>query len=85
MRKIIYKIPNGKLLRIKVGIDNSEIEKITINGDFFIHPEEAVIEIENFLSGKKIDSIDKELTKFLKDKDIRVIGFSPADLFRALS
>lgn len=84
MEKIIYKIPGGKLVKIQVEIKKSKIKKIKINGDFFIHPEEAIIEIENFLAGKEINSIEKNLTKFLKEKKIEIIGFSPIDIEKIL-
>ncbi len=84
MKKIIYKIPGGKLIKIQVEIKNSKIEKIKINGDFFVHPEEAIVEIENFLIGKEINSIEKSLKKFLKEKKVEIIGFAPLDIEKIL-
>jgi len=41
------KIPEGKLLRVKVELsDKTEILKVQITGDFFIHPEEKLKLIE---------------------------------------
>jgi hypothetical protein len=84
MKKIIYKIPGGKLVKIQVEIENFRIKKIKINGDFFVHPEEAIVEIENFLVGKEINSVEKSLGKFLKEKKIEIIGFEPLDVEKIL-
>ncbi|MFH1784987.1 MAG: hypothetical protein ABH842_01030 [Candidatus Micrarchaeota archaeon] len=45
-KTFIYKIPNGKMLRVIAELEGERIEKINITGDFFIHPEESIMEIE---------------------------------------
>ncbi len=84
MKKTIYKPPDGKLLRIRFDVEGDIIKSLRITGDFFIHPEEAIVDIEQFLIGKKIHIIDSALTEFLSDNNITVIGFSPIDLLSAL-
>ena len=44
------KIPNGKLLKLRVDF-GKKINSITISGDFFIHPEEGIDLIEEALKG----------------------------------
>ncbi len=85
MKKIIYKAPNGKLLRIQIDIDGDIIKNIKIAGDFFIHPEKAILDIERFLVGKKINDIETALREFLLNNNVMIIGFKPTDLFNALS
>ncbi|MDZ7798712.1 MAG: lipoate protein ligase C-terminal domain-containing protein [Patescibacteria group bacterium] len=86
MKKIIYKAPNGKLLRLQLDAEDNIIRNIKIAGDFFIYPEEAICEIEKFLVGKKINNnIESTLKKFLLNNNIIIIGFKPTDIFNALS
>ncbi len=80
MQKINYKVPGGKMLRLKVELDNYVIESIQITGDFFIHPETAITDIENFLQNKDLRSLAKELSSFVNEHKIKLIGFSPKDL-----
>jgi lipoate---protein ligase len=79
-KKIIHKVSGGKLLKIDVNIENSVILDIKITGDFFIYPEEAIFAIEKFLINKKINDINEQLSKFLLDKNIKIIGFEPSDI-----
>ena len=53
-KTFIYKIPNGKMLRVIAELDGEKINKIKITGDFFIHPEESIMVIE-----KSIINCDK--------------------------
>jgi lipoate---protein ligase len=50
-----YKAPGGKLLRVRLALDESPdppvIDAITLTGDFFMHPEEAIEELERRLVG----------------------------------
>jgi len=54
-RKFIYKVPNGKMLKIFLEIQNDKISGLKIMGDFFIHPEETIFSIENSLKGSPTD------------------------------
>ena len=54
--KTIYKVPNGKLLKIYLDYDKRSliINNINIMGDFFVYPEESIEKIENKLKKSKI-------------------------------
>jgi hypothetical protein len=43
----IYKVPGGKLLKIKLTPSEGRIRAIVIKGDFFLHPEETLIALED--------------------------------------
>ncbi len=77
------KIVNGKLINILVDYHDT-IRKIEISGDFFIHPEEALKEIEEFLIGLDVNSdkeiIEYKLKNFVNIRNIRLIGFDESDL-----
>ncbi len=83
-KNIVYKVPNGKMLRIRYDSNDDTIVNIKIFGDFFIHPEESILDIEQFLIGKKINQVAKNLTKFVDKKNITLIGFTPIDIENAL-
>ncbi|MGM5488425.1 MAG: hypothetical protein ACQESG_05740 [Nanobdellota archaeon] len=80
---IDYKVPNGKLLRIDAEIGET-IQSIRITGDFFIHPESALEDIEGLLAGIRVEDVERVLTDFIQENDVKVIGFGPKDLAEAL-
>jgi lipoate-protein ligase A len=79
----LKKIPGGKLVRVDVEFDQ-HIEKCRITGDFFIHPEEALLAIEKSLNGLELpfdpaDVVEK-IEAVLLEQQAVVVGFSPPDL-----
>ena len=50
--KCSLKVPNGKLLKVTVEFHEGRIENVRVTGDFFIHPEESIEELETALKGK---------------------------------
>jgi hypothetical protein len=83
--KFEYKVPGGKLIKIFASIKNGFIEEIKITGDFFLHPEESIDELEEKLKGVKIDDetkIRNILTEFFKSKTL--IGATAEDFLLAL-
>ena len=78
-----YKVPGGKLIRVRVQYSDSIIEKVRFYGDFFIHPEEAVEELENRLAGKDIPYAEQMIDDFFEDVD--AAGISSEDFKKALN
>ncbi len=83
-RDIDYKVSGGKLLRLHVEIEDETIHSIKIAGDFFVHPESAITQIEQLLVGVKIDDIVDSVNTFIKKNNIRLIGFDASDLADAV-
>jgi lipoate-protein ligase A len=79
--KSIFKA--GKLLKVFVEFDE-RIRSIKITGDFFLHPEEIIFEIEKGLVGTDIDerAVKEKLEHLLKDAD--VFGFDAGQLAQAI-
>lgn len=73
--KVEEKVPGGKLLRMELLKG-----KVRLTGDFFLHPEDALEEIETILSDS---SNALERLKSL-ERGVKFIGFSPEDLVRML-
>jgi lipoate-protein ligase A len=86
MRKAhnIYK--SEKLIRIMLEYDEIEntISSITISGDFFLYPEEALEILEANLVGKRLEkeTLKQEIDNFLKG--IEVYGFNSTSLTEAI-
>ena len=82
--KSVYKVPNGKLLKIKLEYDENtnNIENIKITGDFFAYPEEAIDIIEEKLKNiqiKKNTLIDM-VQSIINEHEIEFIGLNTEGL-----
>lgn len=82
--KSVYKIPNGKLLKISLSYDEktNKITKIGIMGDFFAYPEESIEIMEKELKSIIIekDKILKKITSVIKENNIDFIGLDAEGL-----
>lgn len=80
----IYK--TQKLIRVMLEYDETEntISRITISGDFFLYPEEALEIIEADLVGEKLEreTLKQEIDNCLED--IEVYGFNSTSLAEAI-
>ncbi len=74
------KVLGGKLLRVTMGVSDGTISYIKVTGDFFLHPEESIKDLESGLIGEKMEkeSLQKKMSQILKDSV--TVGFSPTDL-----
>ncbi len=86
MREANYKVPDGKLVKVKLEVASGRIAKVKILGDFFLHPEETIFEIEESLIGHAgdIDSIKRSIAQKLADVDATLIGATAADIAKAI-
>lgn len=77
------KVSGGKLLRVNIE-GNNRIEKISITGDFFLHPEEALPMIEKSLTGKSFNSSVEDyaenISEVLYQAEANFVGVSPQDI-----
>ena len=81
-----YKIPNGKLLKINLNYEENKIKKISINGDFFVYPEESIELLEHELENETLnrDKILNKLRKIKEKNNIDMIGISPEGITEAI-
>ena len=86
--KSIYKVPNGKLLKIFLKYDEkiNSIKKISITGDFFAYPEEAIDILEKDLIDTKIEEsvLLKIIKSAIKENNIKFIGLSAEGLTQGI-
>ncbi len=83
LQKVDFK--SDKLVHIEFRKENNIITYIKIHGDFFIYPEEAITDIEGFITNKDINAIKKQLPKFIKKNNIRIVGFKINELINKIS
>ena len=74
--RAIYKVPNGKLLKIFLEKDvNNMISFLNITGDFFTYPEENIEKLETHLIGTPVE--EAPLTAKIND----FLSKNPTDFF----
>ncbi len=62
-------VKSGKLIRVDAIFRDGKIEKIKITGDFFLHPEDKIEELENSLEGREITQVKNIAQEVLKDAE----------------
>lgn len=82
MKKAIYKVPNGKLLKIFLEDADGQIVSIKITGDFFAHPEENIEKLEAALVGVAVSKEDlvQKITEFKEKTGTVFFGFDAESL-----
>jgi predicted RNA methylase len=86
--KSVYKVPNGKLLKIILdyNTNNKLINNIKITGDFFAYPEESIDIIEKKLIDTlliKEDLLEK-INFVIKQYNIEFIGLDAEGLVEGI-
>lgn len=79
------KIPGGKLIRVKFSKREDKISDIMISGDFFLHPEDGIEELERRLTGAKIDwKVLQDIIENFFNEESTLIGAKPKDIIMAI-
>ena len=83
-----YKIPQGKLLKISLEYNENKdlIDKISIMGDFFAHPEESIELLEKELKNVSLDEniLSKKIQSIIQKYDIQFIGLDCEGLVKGI-
>ena len=76
----------GGLIRSFVTLERGGIKEITISGDFFLFPEEAIFRILENLKGTpaKRGDIQKNIEETYEKENIKSPGTSPADFTESI-
>lgn len=82
MKKALYKVPNGKLLKVFLEDVDGKIDSVKITGDFFLHPEENIEKLEESLRGSEISKeiLTERIEKFLKVTPTEFFGLDTESL-----
>jgi hypothetical protein len=87
--RITHKIPEGKLLRMELEFDTTQLRTIKICGDFFIHPEETVIEWEKALQKTPVEAkperIQQKLDSIVEKNNSKLLGINTEIIAKLIS
>lgn len=74
-----YKVPGGKLVAVDVEVAEGRLADVSVSGDFFLEPDEALDDINAALHGMPVeagvDQLAAAVTGALSD-DVSLIGFT---------
>ena len=86
MGRAIYKVKGGKMIKIQLALENKKIKDLRITGDFFLHPEETIEDIEKALRGCSLskEEIVRIIKETLTSRRAVLLGASPEDLARCI-
>lgn len=82
--KSVYKVPNGKLLKINLDYDEKtqKIKNLKITGDFFAYPMESIEMIEKQLTKTPLEKnfLLEKIHSIMKKNHIQFIGLNAGAL-----
>ena len=86
MGRAEYKVPGGKLIRVRVEAEDDRIKAIKFTGDFFLHPETDLEGLEHRLIGVEADaeSVREAITGFFEERGTILVGVSPEDFVKVV-
>ncbi|MFX1603638.1 MAG: lipoate protein ligase C-terminal domain-containing protein [Promethearchaeota archaeon] len=86
LKFVSYKIPDGKMVKVRVDVRNDLIQGITILGDFFLHPEDTLEGMEQGLIGTRAEesTIARVIQNILDRHKAVLIGATARDLAKAI-
>ena len=86
MKRAIYKVPNGKLLKLFLEDRDGKIVSIKITGDFFLYPEENIEKLEQKLAGTALthEALAETLANFLKETPTTLFGLDADSLITTI-
>ncbi|MEM2526763.1 MAG: lipoate protein ligase C-terminal domain-containing protein [Candidatus Bathyarchaeia archaeon] len=84
--KAEYKVEGGKLIKVQLEREDNKIKAIKITGDFFMHPEELIDELEKSLIECSIEesAITEIIKRFIEEKGVILLGVAPEDFAKCI-
>jgi lipoate-protein ligase A len=79
----MHKAPGG-LMRADFEVEDDQLQRVSISGDFFSYPRDAVIQLESRLEGKATEDIHKVAESFCSRQDIEMPGITLQDWIKLL-
>ena len=86
MGRVEFKVPGGKLIAAEAEAEGGRIVRVKITGDFFMHPEEAIEDLEDSLTGVPVDkgSLEEAVNGFFGGRSIELIGVASGDFVHVI-
>lgn len=81
-----YKAEGGKLIRVQLSKEDNQITFIKITGDFFMHPEDLIEDLERSLIGCTIneETIIEKIKRFIEEREVTLLGATPEDFAKCI-
>ena len=79
----LHKAPGG-LIRVTMEVKDNHLQGVSISGDFFSYPRDAVGDLESALEGASVDGLRDVLTSFYDSGEVETPGVTIDDWFKAL-
>ena len=84
LRHKVHKAPGG-LIRADIEVIEGKLGSVSLSGDFFCYPAEAIDWLESGLSGIRFDDVETFLDSFYKEKGIETPGIKIEDWLKVLT
>jgi len=82
------KVPGGKVVEVTVDVLDGIITELKITGDFFVHPEEGIEDLEECLLNQSVKENDMALLNRINEtvveKQLQLIGVTPKSIVLVL-
>lgn len=75
-----YKVVGGKLVVVDLKVEDARLADVQVAGDFFLEPEDALIDIRAALNGLSVHASAEEIAQAVRSglrADAAMIGFTP--------
>jgi lipoate-protein ligase A len=79
----LHKAPGG-LLRATLEVKGDRLTTVSLSGDFFCYPQDAISRLEDTLSGASLDRVEGIVTDFYGSGSVEMPGVSIEDWLRVL-
>ena len=84
--KAQYKVEGGKLIKVQLKLEDDKIKEAKITGDFFLHPEELIDELEKKLEGSELNEevLSDYIKAFIIKNKVVLLGVTPEDFAKCI-
>jgi hypothetical protein len=84
MKSAEYKVPGGKLLAVEVEEKDGVLLHVKISGDFFMHPESTIVELEKMLCNSPVSELEDRVKRFFYINNVSLFGVEPGDFVKVI-